>query len=46
VALSAISDTARDELFTLFPALRTNANGYGQTARRALKKHESELLIM
>tara|TARA_R110002051_G_scaffold33923_3_gene75513 strand:- start:13898 stop:19153 length:5256 start_codon:yes stop_codon:yes gene_type:complete len=46
VGLTAISDPARDELFTLFPALRTNANGYGQTARRCLKRHESDLLIL
>ena len=45
VGLTAISDPARDELFALFPELRTNANGYGQTARRCLKKHESELLV-
>ena len=46
VGLTAISDPARDELFALFPELRTNANGYGQTARRCLKKHECELLIL
>jgi hypothetical protein len=42
--LTAISDPAREELFSLFPSLRTNPNGYGQTARRCLKKYESELL--
>jgi Ca2+-binding RTX toxin-like protein len=45
VGLTAISDPAREELFSLFPSLRTNPNGYGQTARRCLKKYESELLV-
>ena len=46
VGLTAISDPARYELLALFPELRTNVNGYGQTARRCLKKHECELLIL
>ena len=46
VGLTAISDPARDELFALFPELRTNVNGYGQTARRCLKRHEADLLIV
>lgn len=46
VGLTAVSDPAREELFALFPELRTNVNGYGQTARRCLKKHEIELLVM
>ena len=46
VGLTAISDPARDELLALFPELRTNVNSYGQTARRCLKKHECELLIL
>ena len=46
VGLTAISDPAREELFTLFPDLRTNANGYGQTARRCLKRHECDLLVL
>ena len=46
VGLTAVSDPAREELFALFPALRTNANGYGQTARRCLKRHECDLLVL
>ena len=44
VGLSAISDPAREELFALFPELRSNLGGYGSTARRCLKKHEAGLL--
>ena len=44
VGLSALSDPAREELFALFPELRSNIGGYGQTARRCLKRHETELL--
>ena len=46
VGLTAVSDPAREELFALFPALRSNVNGYGQTARRCLKGHETKLLIV
>ncbi len=45
LGLTAISDPAREELFTLFPKLRSNLGGYGQTARRCLKSHESDLLV-
>jgi hypothetical protein len=31
-------------LFALFPELRSNIGGYGQAARRYLKRHEAELL--
>jgi len=44
VGLDAIADEAREELFTLFPELRSNVNGYGAAARRCLKKHEALLL--
>ncbi|SEW20530.1 Hemolysin-type calcium-binding repeat-containing protein [Cognatiyoonia koreensis] len=44
VGLTAVSDEAREELFALFPALRSDPNQYGQTARRCLKKHETKLL--
>jgi hypothetical protein len=44
VGLTAVHDAAREELFTLFPNLRSDVNGYGQTARRCLRQHEAELL--
>ncbi|MEJ6398468.1 Hint domain-containing protein [Yoonia sp. 208BN28-4] len=44
VGLSAVSDPAREELFALFPDLRSDPNGYGPTARRCLKRHEAELV--
>ncbi len=44
VGLSAVSDPAREELFALFPELRSNMANYGDTARRCLKKHEASLL--
>lgn len=42
--IGGITDAAREELFTLFPALRSNPMGYGATARRCLKKHEAQML--
>jgi len=42
--VSAVTDEAREELFSLFPELRSNLRGYGDTARRCLKKHETKLL--
>ena len=44
VGLSAVSYPAREKLFALFHELRSNIGGYGQTARRYLKRHEAELL--
>ncbi|MBB5722843.1 Ca2+-binding RTX toxin-like protein [Loktanella ponticola] len=44
LGLNGVTDVAREELFTLFPALRSAPNGYGRTARRSLKKHESQML--
>ena len=44
VGLSAVSDPAREELFALFPELRSNMANYGDTARRCLKKHEASPL--
>ena len=43
-SLSAVTDHARDELFALFPKLRSDIGGYGQTARRCLRRHEAHLL--
>ncbi len=45
VGLSAITDPAREELFELFPELRSAPESYGDTARKCLKKHEASLLI-
>jgi Ca2+-binding RTX toxin-like protein len=45
VGLSAISDQAREDMFTIFPELRANPNAYGRTARRCLKPHEARLLL-
>ncbi|OUD08734.1 hypothetical protein BVC71_12460 [Marivivens niveibacter] len=44
IGLSAITDEARDELFQIFPDLRSMPGSYGDTARRCLKKHEALLL--
>ncbi|MGB0159893.1 MAG: Hint domain-containing protein [Thalassovita mediterranea] len=44
MGLSAIDDAAREELFSLFPELRSNPNGYGDTARLCLRRFEAELL--
>jgi hypothetical protein len=44
VGLSAVTDAAREELFALFPQLRSNIGSYGQTARRCLRRHEANLL--
>lgn len=44
LGLSALEDAAREELLALFPALRSDVNCYGDTARRCLKRHEALLL--
>ncbi|AZV77556.1 type I secretion protein [Parasedimentitalea marina] len=43
-ALGALSDAGRDEMFTLFPELRSHAGAFGDTARLCLKSHEGQLL--
>ncbi|MBZ8118566.1 Hint domain-containing protein [Roseovarius sp. LXJ103] len=45
VGISAISDQSREEMFTIFPELRTNPNAYGKTARPCLKRHEAQLFL-
>jgi len=45
VGLAAISGHAREDLFTAFPALRSDPHSYGETARICLKAHEARLLI-
>ncbi|RFP86990.1 hypothetical protein DZK27_12985 [Rhodobacteraceae bacterium 63075] len=42
--LGAVEDAAREELFTLFPELRSHAGAFGETARLCLKAYESELM--
>ncbi|MCA1777499.1 MAG: Hint domain-containing protein, partial [Loktanella sp.] len=46
LSITAISDPAREELFAIFPELRSHLGAYGQTARRCLKRHETELLLV
>ena len=43
-ALGALTGPAREEMFALFPHLRSHAGGFGDTARRCLKAHEARLL--
>ncbi|MEO3414724.1 Hint domain-containing protein [Roseovarius sp. CAU 1744] len=45
VGISAISDRSREEMFALFPELRSNISAYGDTARTCLKAHEARLLV-
>ncbi len=42
--LAALSDRARNELFTLFPELRSAPESYGQTARMVLRGYETRAL--
>ncbi|MDG3041118.1 Hint domain-containing protein [Roseicyclus marinus] len=44
VGISAISDQSREEMFRIFPELRSNPAAYGRTARQCLKSHEARLL--
>ncbi|QGX99015.1 hypothetical protein EI983_12345 [Roseovarius faecimaris] len=45
MGLGAVSEAARDELFALFPELRTAGGRHRETARTCLKKHEALLLM-
>ena len=42
--LGAVAETARHELFTLFPDLRADPRIYGDTARPVLRSYEARLL--
>ncbi|KAB7615477.1 hypothetical protein F9L33_01545 [Amylibacter sp. SFDW26] len=44
VGINALTDEARDEIFTLFPELRDDATSYGPAARTSLKGHEAKVL--
>ena len=46
VGLDAVTGAAREELFGLFPMLRSDVNSYGAAARRCLKKHEAKLIAL
>ncbi|WP_460274794.1 Hint domain-containing protein [Celeribacter sp. ULVN23_4] len=45
LSLTGVADAARDELFGLFPELRALPNQHGDTARKCLKAHETEILV-
>ena len=45
VGLSAIAEPAREELFSLFPELRSAPDQFGNTARMCLKRYEARLLV-
>ena len=44
LGLTAISDAAREDLFTKFPVLRSDPGSYGDTARLCLRGFESRIL--
>ena len=44
VGLNGILDPCREELFRIFPELRSNIGAFGPTTRRSLKKHEVHAL--
>lgn len=44
-ALDAVGNAARDELFEIFPELRSMPDAYGPTARTCLRQHETQLLL-
>lgn len=43
--LEGIETAAREELFMIFPELRSSANSYGKAARRSLKAFEAALIL-
>ena len=44
-ALDALSAGGRNEMFHLFPELRSHDGGFGDTARLCLKRHEAQVLV-
>lgn len=44
IALGALSEASRDELFGIFPELAPCPHAYGPSARKSLKRREAELL--
>ena len=45
VALDGMAEAARDEIFTLFPELKSDKSAYGSTARQVVKPHEVAALV-
>jgi len=45
VGLSAVCEDAREELFTIFPELRSAPGDHLETARPCLKQHEARILV-
>jgi hypothetical protein len=44
VGLGAVDEAAREELFAIFPELRSAPYRHGKTARTCLKAHEARLI--
>jgi hypothetical protein len=44
IGFSAVGDEAREELFAIFPELRSDPKQYGGTARRCMKEYEAKLI--
>ena len=45
MGVAAISDKAREEMFSIFPQLRSDPAAHGDTARTCLKVHETRALL-
>ncbi|MGB7317244.1 MAG: choice-of-anchor L domain-containing protein [Planktotalea sp.] len=43
--VDCLAPRARDELFSLFPNMRSDLSSYGQSARTSLKAHEAKVLM-
>lgn len=43
-ALSALTGQSRDEMFSIFPELRSHHGAFGETARLCLRAHEARVL--
>ena len=43
--MQALSEDAKEDLFTVFPALKTDPYAHGRTAYTCLKAHETKLLM-
>ena len=44
-ALASVNDSARDEIFKIFPELRSHTGAFDQTARPCIRGHEVALLL-
>lgn len=42
-AVGSVTDQAREEMFAIFPQLRSDLGQYGGTARLCLRGHEAKL---